>query len=423
MSTIKLNGITNGSSILKAPDTGSTGQTFTMPASTGTLLTTTGSAANLTAIPAANITGTLPAISGVNVTNVHAVNSGRKNIIINGSMRVAQRGTSFTDPASGAFTLDRWKAGVHTSTAAANYTQEADAPTAAQAGTNFVNCLKHTCTTTDTSTAVTIRYYTKYQLEGYDIAPAGFGQAGVRYMTLSFWHKHTKTGINSFGIVSGDNGRHYVAEYTQTTSDTWEKATHTFPVDTTGTWATDNSKALSFYFATHIGSNYHGTANTWGTGQAYGTANQVNNYDSTSNSMRFTGVQLELGSTATDFEHRSYGEELALCQRYYYHSGYNGGTPYGGGSLCFVAFNASEAAGTNLFPVTMRASPTVNIKDAASNVGGIHKAGTGNITSGVSPNWTGNADNNSKGIGGITKSNAWATGNVLIGGFQADAEL
>ncbi len=145
--------------------------------------------------------------------------------------------------------------------------------------------------------------------------------------------------------------------------------------------------------------------------------------DSTSDTWQITGVQLEVGSTATDFEHRSYGEELALCQRYYYHSGYNGGTPYGGGSLCFVAFNASEAAGTNLFPVTMRASPTVNIKDAAGNVGGIHRAGTGNITSGVAPTWTGNADNNTKGIGGITKSSAWATGNVLIGGFQADAEL
>jgi len=279
----------------------------------GTLATDSVTAAKI----AANSVDSAELIDGAIDDSHMASISGRRNIIINGNMRVAQRGTSFTDPASGEFTVDRWKAGVHTSTAAANYTQETDVPTAAQAGTNFLNSLKHTCTTTDTSTAATIRYYTKYQLEGYDIAPAGFGQAGVRYMTLSFWHKHTKTGINSFGIVSGDNGRHYVAEYTQTTSDTWEKATHTFPVDTTGTWATDNSKALNLYFATHIGSNYHGTANTWGTGQAYGTANQVNNYDSTSNSMRFTGVQLELGSTATDFEHRSYGEELALCQRYF----------------------------------------------------------------------------------------------------------
>jgi len=235
---------------------------------------------------------------------------------------------------------------------------DADAPTAAQAGTNFLNCLKHTCTTTDTSTAATIRYYTKYQLEGTEIAHAGFGQAGVRYMTLSFWHKHTKTGVNSFGVVNNNSDRQYVAEYTQTTSDTWEKATHTFPVDTTGTWPTDTGKAINLYFATHIGSNYQGTANTWGTGQAYGTANQVNNYDSTSNSMRFTGVQLELGSTATDFEHRSYGEELALCQRYYYLHSDTAGELVGGAGGFARANNQVRTA--LVFPVTMRSSPSLS---------------------------------------------------------------
>jgi hypothetical protein len=137
-------------------------------------------------------------------------------------------------------------------------------------------------------------------------------------MTLSFWHKHTKTGINSFGFTPNDSGRHYVAEYTQTTSDTWEKATHTFPVDTSGNWLTDNGNGMTIYFVGHIGANYQKTPNVWGAGNGYGTANQVNNFDSTSNNMRFTGVQLEMGSTATDFEHRSYGEELALCQRYYW---------------------------------------------------------------------------------------------------------
>jgi len=280
------------------------------------------------------------------------VRSGRKNLIINGAMKVAQRGTSFTDPSSGEYTLDRWRAGVHTSTAAANYTQEADAPTAAQAGTNFVKCLKIACTTIDTSTAATVRYYTKYHIEGQDIAHAGFGQAGVRYMTLSFWHKHTKTGTHSFGVVSPPSDQQYVAEYTQTTSDTWEKATHTFPVATAGTWATDTGNGLTLYFATHIGSNYQGTANTWGSGQAYGTANQVNNFDSTSNSMRFTGVQLEVGSTATDFEHRSYGEELALCQRFYQ-------VIEPGGNLYAAVSVGDHPRLHYAFTTTMRSSPTI----------------------------------------------------------------
>ena len=273
--------------------------------------------------------------------------NGRKNLIINGDMRVAQRGTSFTNPASGAYILDRWRAGIHTPTADGNYTKEADAPTAAEAGTNFVNCLKFTCTTIDTSTTATNRYYTRMHLEGQDIAHAGFGQAGVRYVTLSFWHKHTKTGTHSFAIQSGANDRHYAAEYTQTTSNTWEKATTTLPVDTTGTWATNANTGLILYFATYLGANYQGTANTWEAGQGYGTANQVNNVDSTSNSMRFTGVQLELGSVATDFEHRSYGEELAMCQRYY--------------ELGFGFYNADgnymrEAVH---FSVTKRTSPTI----------------------------------------------------------------
>ena len=343
--------------------------------------------------------------------------SGRKNIIINGAMTIAQRGTSFTDPASGAYTLDRWRAGVHTSTAAANYTQEADAPTAAQAGTNFVNCLKHTCTTIDTSTAATVRYYTRYHIEGYDLARAGFGQAGVRYMTLSFWHKHTKTGVNSFSIVSGDNGRHYVGEYTQTTSDTWEKATHTFPVDTTGTWATDNSKAATLFFATHIGSNYQGTANTWGTGQAYGTANQINNYDSTSNSMRFTGVQLEMGSVATDFEHRSYGEELALCQRYFQMID----NPISGQSvhniLCTM-YNGDTAYGGVPLKTSLRAAPTNTYSLNALYIAAAARSFTGFATDAYAGN-----DFITFVISGISGASAGQVGHLYIDYITVDAEL
>ena len=317
----------------------------------GTLATDSVTASKI----AANSVDSAELIDGAVDDSHMASISGRKNIIINGSMRVAQRGTSFTDPASGAYTLDRWRAGVHTSTAAANYTQEADAPTAAQAGTNFVNCLKIDVTTADTSTADTVRYYTRYHVEGYDLARAGFGQAGVRYMTLSFWHKHTKTGINSFGFTPNDNGRHYVAEYTQTTSDTWEKATHTFPVDTSGNWLTNNGNGMTIYFVGHIGANYQKTPNAWGAGNGYGTANQVNNFDSTSNNMRFTGVQLEMGSTATDFEHRSYGEELALCQRYYLKdtdTGYH----------TAIGQNTDRALGIAwMLPVPFRASPTITV--------------------------------------------------------------
>ena len=340
----------------------------------GTLATDSVTASKI----AANSVDSAELIDGAVDDSHMASISGRKNIIINGSMRVAQRGTSFTDPASGAYTLDRWRAGVHTSTAAANYTQEADAPTAAQAGTNFVNCLKIDVTTADTSTADTVRYYTRYHVEGYDLARAGFGQAGVRYMTLSFWHKHTKTGINSFGFTPNDNGRHYVAEYTQTTSDTWEKATHTFPVDTSGNWLTNNGNGMTIYFVGHIGANYQKTPNAWGAGNGYGTANQVNNFDSTSNNMRFTGVQLEMGSTATDFEHRSYGEELALCQRYFYQCANGASQEIGSGWY----YSNSMVVSIIELPVPMRAHPSV-VQASQGDQYGIYRDSAANTFSTV----------------------------------------
>ena len=350
-------------------------------------------------ITSANILdGTITA-SDISASEVKNLKSGRKNLIINGGMKVAQRGTSFTDPASGAYTLDRWRAGIHTSTAVGNYTQEADAPTAAEAGTNFVKCLKITCTTTDTSTAATVRYYTRYHIEGQDIAHAGFGKAGVRYMTLSFWHKHTKTGTHSFGIVSNSNDQQYVGEYTQANTDTWEKATHTFPVATAGTWATDTGNGLTLYLATHIGANYQGTGGTWGSGQAYGTANQVNNFDSTSNSMRFTGVQLEVGSTATDFEHRSYGEELALCQRYYEETSQ--------ASEQFMVAKARESDNLRVssytFNTTKRSSPSLTLISPQGDGGGT-----------PSPS--------SIGTHGF-RATCSSSGSPYFAGYKADAEL
>ena len=285
------------------------------------------------------------------------ISAGRRNIIINGDMRVAQRGTSFTSPASGALTVDRWVSGIHTGTGAGNVTQESDAPTAAQSGTVFTHSLKLQVTTANTSIQSTDRKYFIYKLEGQDVAQAGSGQAGTRYMTLSFWHKHTKTGIHSVAINNAARDRSYPMEYTQTTTNTWEKAELTFPVDTTGTWVTDNTVGMWLFFGAAFGSNYAGTANQWGAGQKYGTTNQVNNYDSTSNSMQFTGVQLELGSVATEFDHRSYTEELALCQRYFYLKG--SGTGFGSAQSGSGAYTRMYAL-PERHPVEMRAAPTVS---------------------------------------------------------------
>jgi len=298
--------------------------------------------------------GNTTTVNGV-TPNTHAVRG--RNILINGDMRIAQRGTSFTSPASGQVTCDRWVSGIHTGTGDGNVTQETDAPTAAQSGTRFTHSMKLQITTANTNIQSTDRKYFLYRAEGQDLTPAGFGQAGTRYMTLSFWHKHTKTGIHSVAVNNGARDRSYPMEYTQTTTNTWEKAELTFPVDTTGTWVTDNTVGMWLFFGAAFGSNYAGTANQWGSGQKYGTANQVNNYDSTSNSMQFTGIQLELGSVATEFDHRSYAEELALCQRYYYQiKQYENAGQY--------TFMLGAVGGTNTHfvitnPQNMRSAPTV----------------------------------------------------------------
>ena len=299
--------------------------------------------------------GNTATVNGV-TPNTHSVRG--RNILINGDMRIAQRGTSFTSPASGALTVDRWVSGIHTGTGAGNVTQESDAPTAAQSGTVFTHSLKLQVTTANTSIQATDRKYFIYKLEGQDVAPAGSGQAGTRYMTLSFWHKHTKTGIHSVAINNAARDRSYPMEYTQTTTNTWEKAELTFPVDTTGTWPTTNAAGMWLFFGAAYGSNYAATGNQWGAGQKYGTANQVNNYDSTSNSMQFTGVQLELGSVATEFEHRSYAEELLACQRYYY-AFQIANTSTGANSFLATTYAANTLYSVIDYPVQMRANPTI----------------------------------------------------------------
>jgi hypothetical protein len=228
-----------------------------------------------------------------------------------------QRGTSFTAGSSG-YTADRWKQAIG-GTAVATVQQTADAPTAAEAGIYTQHCLHWDITTADASLAAT-DYALAYQfVEGFNAARFGFGQASTRYVTLSFWHKHTKTGTHCVSLNNSNGGspRYYVAEYTQSGADTWEKAEITIPVDTTGTWAYNSNTGLEVSFTLAVGSTYQKTAGSWSSTLAWGTSNLVNNLDNVANNFKIALVQLEAGSQATDFEARDVGTELLLCQRYY----------------------------------------------------------------------------------------------------------
>ena len=277
---------------------------------------------------------------------------GRRNLIINGAMQVAQRGTSFTGVGGSSvqYTLDKWAVREATD-AVVDVSQAADSPSTDL----FKYCLKLDVTTADTSIAAGQVCTVQHRMEAQDLVLAGFGTANAKQLTISFWHKHTKTGTYSVGFTNHNGTRGYPAEYTQSVSDTWEKSTVTFTADTTGTWATDNTLGMIVYFSVAAGTDFHATVDTWTGANDFASANQVNALDSTSNSFRLTGVQLEVGSVATPFEHRSYGEELALCQRYYFKATVDSANDSFGVALCDAAGNAT---GDVFFPVTMRVAPT-----------------------------------------------------------------
>ena len=343
---------------------------------------------------------------------------GRRNMVINGAMQIAQRGTSgFTTNAT--YTLDRYK--VFCPAASFTLSQSTTAPT------DFYHSLKIENTSAATPSAGNGgNIFTT--LEGNSVSQLNWGTSNAKTATLSFYVRANNTGTycvsleNANGTI-GTGSHSFVAEYTINSANTWEEKKIVIPGPTVGTWTTDTSLGIVIGWTLEVGSNFEtSTTDAWQSGLKRQTSNQVNWQQTASANFHLTGVQFEIGKT-TPFEHRSFGEELALCQRYYHQSGYLATTHYGGGSACAVAFNANESGGANNFPVTMRSAPTINIKNAAGTVGGVHRAGIGDVGATVAINWTSNADANTKGFGGFNKTSAWASGNVLIAGFQADAEL
>jgi hypothetical protein len=338
-----------------------------------------------------------------------------KNLIINGNMLIAQRGTGASTTNNG-FAVDRFKNISNTTDFSAQ--QSSVVPS----GQEFTKSLHITPTSTKAHGGSDY-FFTSHYVEGYNIVSLGYGTSGAKTITISFWVRSSKTGTYSLGMKNSVANRSIQNEYTISVADTWEKKTIVVPGETTGSWPVDNTRGIAFDFCLAGQAAATSSVNTWLTNNSNMSSNQVNFFDNTNNNFYLTGVQVEVGATASDFEHRLFTEELALCQRYYYQCGFLVSTHYGGGSGCAYAFNGSESGGANNFPVTMRSSPTVRIKDTAGNIGGVHRAAVGNITSGVTINWASNADANTKGIGGVVKSNAWSTGNVLVFGYEADAEL
>ena len=302
------------------------------------------------------------ALTKVDQTMVSDQVFGRRNLIINGAMAVAQRGTSGTSGPDGTgesyLTVDRWKNPLRTS-AVATQSQSTDTP----AGQGFINSFKLDCTTADTSVASNDFWIFQQRMEKQNVLQLEYGTSSAKSVTVSFWVKSTKTGTYICEIQDAVNDRYNRGAYTVDTANTWEKKTITFVGDTGGGLGTSslNGASLDLNFWLMAGSDFSGGSAVSGwTATGGGRANgQVNFFDSTSNDWYVTGVQLEVGDNATPFEHLSFGEEYMLCQRYYHKADISGSYPIW---LHPLTTNDTNYRRQNYnFPTRMRATPSMTV--------------------------------------------------------------
>jgi len=276
-----------------------------------------------------------------------------RNVVINGGMQVWQRATAATTADSTYNTVDRFRS--YKNVGAYTTEQSDDHPT----GTGF--SLKAQCTTADTSVAAGEYAFINHEIEAQNLQHFQYGTSSAKNVTLSFWVKSSKTGIYTVGVykhANGATGYMYRKEYTINAANTWEKkeftisptaGSTTFMTSSGGTIANNNGNGFGVSFNLAMGSNFHGANDTWETGAKYATSNQVNWVDSTSNNFYLAQVQMEVGSEATPFEHRTYLDTLLKCCRYYvknFASIYT--TQYGSNAIANV-----------FLPVPMRSTPSL----------------------------------------------------------------
>jgi len=277
-----------------------------------------------------------------------------KNRIINGAMVIDQRnaGASKTITADSTYTLDRWMCEV---SQASKFSVQQDAA-AVTPPTGFNDYLG--VTSLSSYSVGTSDYFTIIQkIEGYNVADLDFGKATAKTITISFWVRSSLTGTFGGSIGNSAENRSYPFSYTISVANTWEQKTITIAGDTTGTWLTTSGRGLNVRFSLGMGSTLSATAGAWtATANIYSATGATSVVGTNGATWYITGVQLEIGTSATPFERRLYSQELANCQRYYYKVLPN--ADYG----LLAAGGYSSAANSlflnTIFPVTMRVGPS-----------------------------------------------------------------
>ena len=344
-----------------------------------------------------------------------------KNRIINGAMMIDQRnaGASVTPASGGGYSLDRWQY-VFSQSSKFNIQQNAGSVTPPVGFKNYLGLT--------VAAAVTIGsgdyFYIGQKVEGFNAADLGWGTANAKTVTLSFQVYSSLTGTFGGSFTNADNTRSYPFTYTISSANTWTTISVTVAGDTSGTWATTNGIGISVIFGLGLGSTYSGTAGSWA-GADYRSATGATSVVGTNGATWYiTGVQLEIGSTATPFERRLYNQELAACQRYYAKS-YAQGTVPGTSTSVGISGQSSGGGGTYTdlltvtLPVIMRTTATVSFWDTVGNASKITRL----IANSTTTNSAGSSTFESDRSFCLYGTSGIASANGLYAHWVASAEL
>jgi hypothetical protein len=350
------------------------------------------------------------AVSGSNITfndnsvqNTAATGFGFKNRILNGGMVLDQRnaGASVTNGAIGAYTLDRWRM---FGDQASKFTvqQNAGSVTPPSGYTNYLGVTSSSAYSVGAGELFNVAQ----RIEGFNVADLGWGAAGAQAVTLSFWVRSSLTGTFGGALRNSAGNRSYPFTYTVSAANTWEYETITIAGDTSGTWVTNNGIGVLLNFSLGTGTTYSGTAGSWSGSDFFSATGAVSVVGTNGATFYITGVQLEKGSTATSFDYRPYGTELALCQRYCEVI-----KPTGAVTFAQIAVGQAEASTSGtvgyFYQTAKRAAPTVTYDTA--NKYAVTGSGGGSIA--LTSISTARADTTSLAIGfgvssGLTGGNA-----------------
>ena len=275
-----------------------------------------------------------------------------RNRIINGDMRIDQRnaGASVT-PTNSQYLVDRWQASL---TQASKYTAQQNAGSVTPP-TGYSNYLGFTSSSAYSVTSGDIFGFGQI-IEGFNAADFGWGTANAQTVTLSFWVRSSLTGAFGGAVKNDGDTRNYPFTYTINSANTWEHKTVTIAGDTSGTWNSTNGVGINIRFSLGCGTTYSGTAGAWTATNIWQPTGSTSVVGTNGATFYITGVQLEAGSVATSFERRSYGQELALCQRYFYLTNATNTSKNGG--MWGTMYSTYTSHITGSLPVPMRVAPT-----------------------------------------------------------------